>query len=138
MTTNPPRNREAIRYSEAFKVSVVHELETSGLAFNALARKYGIKGTETVQKWVRKYGNGSRGKVIRVEKPEEIDQTKQLKERVRVLERTVGSLHVELALERAYTEIACERAGIEDVAAFKKSGWVAGHQAVAAAGEGTG
>jgi hypothetical protein len=55
-----------------------------------------------------------------VEKPEEIDQTKQLKERVRVLERTVGSLHVELALERAYTEIACERAGINDVAAFKK------------------
>jgi len=32
----------------------------------------------------------------------------------------VGSLHVELALERAYTNIACERAGIEDVAAFKK------------------
>jgi transposase-like protein len=101
-------------------MSVVRELETSGLAFSALARKYGIGGAATVQKWVRKYGNGSRGKVIRVEKPEEIDQTKKLKERVRVLERTVGSLHVELALERAYTNIACERAGIEDVAAFKK------------------
>jgi transposase len=101
-------------------MSVVRELETSGLAFSALAAKYGIKGTATVQRWVRKYGNGTRGKVIRVEKPEEIDQTQKLKERVRVLERTVGSLHVELALERAYTEIACERAGIEDVAAFKK------------------
>ena len=101
-------------------MSVVGELETSGFAFNALARKYGIKGAGTIQTWVRKYGNGSRGKVIRVEKPEEIDQNKKLKERVRVLERTVGSLHVELALERAYTNIACERAGIEDVAAFKK------------------
>jgi len=101
-------------------MSVVREVETSGLAFNALARKYGIKGAATVQEWVRKYGNGSRGKVIRVEKPEEIDQMQKLKERVRVLERTVGSLHVELALERAYTNIACERAGIEDVAAFKK------------------
>jgi len=120
MTTNLPRNREEIRYSEAFKMSVVRELEESGLAFNALAGKYGIKGSTTVQKWVRKYGNGSRGKVIRVEKPEEIDQTQKLKERVRVLERTMGSLHVELALERAYTEMACERAGIEDVAAFKK------------------
>jgi transposase len=120
MTTQLPRNREEIRYSEAFKMSVVRELETSGLAFSAVAGKYGIKGKTTVQKWVRKYGNGSRGKVIRVEKPEEIDQTQKLKERVRVLERTVGSLHVELALERAYTEIACERAGIEDVAAFKK------------------
>ena len=120
MTTNLRRNREEIRYSEAFKMSVVRELETSGLAFNALARKYGIKGAATVQTWVRKYGNGSRGKIIRVEKPEEIDQTNKLKERVRVLERTVGSLHVELALERAYTDIACERAGIADVAAFKK------------------
>jgi transposase-like protein len=99
---------------------VVHEVEAGGLAFNAVARKYGIRGSGTVQWWVRKYGNGTRGKVIRVEKPEEIDQTAKLKERVRVLERTVGSLHVELAVERAYTEIACERAGIADVAAFKK------------------
>jgi transposase-like protein len=120
MTNNQPGNRGSIRYSEAFKLSVVRELETSGLAFSALARKYGIKGAATVQKWVRKFGNGSRGKMIRVEKPEEIDQKQQLKERVRVLERTVGSLHVELALERAYTNIACERAGIDDVGAFKK------------------
>ena len=54
------------------------------------------------------------------EKPEEIDQKRRLQERVRVLEQTVGSLHVELALERAYTNIACERAGINDVTAFKK------------------
>jgi len=73
-----------------------------------------------MQNWVRKHGNGSRGKVIRVEKPDEIDQKQQLQERVRVLERTVGTLHVELALERAYLEIACERAGIADVVGFKK------------------
>jgi len=120
MTNQPTVNRAVIRYSEAFKLSVVHEVEAGGLAFNAVARKYGIRGSGTVQWWVRKYGNGTRGKVIRVEKPEEMDQTAKLKERVRVLERTVGSLHVELALERAYTEIACERAGIADVAAFKK------------------
>jgi transposase-like protein len=113
-------NRSAIRYSEAFKMQIVRELEGSGESFEQLRRKYGIGGCETVQSWVRRYGNGTRGKVIRVEKPEEIDQTQKLKERVRVLERTVGSLHVELALERAYTEIACERAGIDDVAAFKK------------------
>jgi len=120
MTTNQQENREAIRYSEAFKMSVVRELEAGGLAFNAIKRKYGIKGTATVPRWVKKYGNGTRGKVIRVEKPDEIDQQRQLKERVRALERAVGTLHVELALERAYTEIACERAGIADVAEFKK------------------
>jgi transposase-like protein len=120
MTTNTDGIRVPIRYSEAFKMSVVQELERSGLAFGEVARKYGIAGSATIQIWVRKYGNGSRGKVIRVEKPEEIDQKKQLKERVRALEQAVGSLHIELALERAYTNIACERAGIEDVAAFKK------------------
>ena len=108
-----------MRYSEAFKLEAVRELERDGLAFNELQCKYGL-GKGTMQRWVRKYGNGSRGKVIRVEKPEEIDQKRQLKERVRVLEQTVGSLHVELALERAYAEIALERAGITDVAAFKK------------------
>jgi len=120
MTTDLRINREVIRYSEAFKLSVVRELEAGGLAFQAVADKYGIRGHATVQKWVGKYGNGTRGKVIRVEQPEEIDQRRQLKERVRLLEQTVGSLHVELALERAYTQIACERAGIADVAAFKK------------------
>ena len=120
MTTKLEVRREEIRYSVAFKLSVVRELESGGLAFCAIAGKYGIKGAATVQNWVRKYGNGTRGKVIRVEKPDEIDQKKKLQERVRVLERTVRSLHVELALERAYTEIACERAGIADVAAFKK------------------
>ena len=120
MTNKSTGIREEIRYSEAFKMSVVQEVEAGGLAFSAVAGKYGIRSAATVPKWVRKYGNGTRGKVIRVEKPEEIDQTAKLKERVRVLERTVGSLHVELALERAYTEIACERAGIADVGAFKK------------------
>jgi hypothetical protein len=37
---------------------------------------------------------------------------------VRRLESALGTAHVDLALERAYTEIACERAGIADVAAF--------------------
>jgi transposase len=112
--------KPAIRYSEAFKLEVVRELESGGLFFSDLQRKYGIKGKTTVQKWVRKYGNGSRGKVIRVQKPEEIDELQRLKDRVRRLETALADAHVDLALERAFGKIACERAGIEDVEAFKK------------------
>ena len=54
-----------IRYSEAFKIAAVRELEEQDLPFEAIRGKYGIKGSVTVQKWVRKYGNGSRGKMIR-------------------------------------------------------------------------
>lgn len=101
-------------------MQVVRELEEGDLAFAVLQRKYGIKGCDTIQKWARKYGNGSRGKVVRVQKPEEIDELKKLKERVRLLERALADANVDLAIERAYTEIACERAGIKDVVDFKK------------------
>jgi len=108
-----------IRYSEAFKMSVVRELEAQDLPFEQVRRKYGILGKSTVDRWVHKYGNGSRGKRIRVEKPEEINELKRLKERVRRLESALADANIDLALERAYTELACERAGLE-VEEFKK------------------
>jgi transposase-like protein len=109
-----------IRYSEAFKMEVVRELEENDVPFRQMQRKYGIKGCGTIPSWARKYGNGSRGKVIRVQKPEEIDELKQLKLRVRRLETALADANVDLAIERAYTRLACERAGIKDVEGFKK------------------
>jgi transposase-like protein len=108
-----------IRYSEAFKMAVVREIEQQDLTFEHVRRKYGILGGDTVLTWVRKYGNGSRGKRIRVEKPEEINQLKSLKERVRRLESALADANIDLALERAFTELACERAGV-GVEEFKK------------------
>jgi hypothetical protein len=69
---------------------------------------------------VGKYGNGSLGKVIRVEEREAIDEKEQLKRRVRALEKALADANIDLALERQYTRLACERAGIKDVAEFKK------------------
>ena len=111
---------EAIRYSEAFKLQAVQELESKGLSFESVRRKYGVKGTWTVQRWVHKYGNGTRGKVVRVEKPEEISELARLKKRVRLLEGALADSNLDLALERAYVRLACERAGIQDVEEFKK------------------
>jgi transposase len=108
-----------IRYSEAFKMAVVRELEERDLPFENIRRKYGIKGSETVQEWVREYGNGSRGKRIRVERPEEINELKRLKDRVRRLETALADANIEIALERAFTKLACERAGV-DPEEFKK------------------
>ena len=121
MTRKRAATRPAIRYSEAFKFAVVREVEREGAAFEQVRRKYGIGGCDTVQTWVRRYGNGTRGKVIRVEKPQEINELKQLREKVRRLQSALADAHVDLAIERAYTEIACNQAGIEDVEAFKKN-----------------
>jgi transposase-like protein len=120
MQTTSCKRREEIRYSEAFKLEVVREVEGGGLAFDAVSRKYGIQGSTTGSNWVRKHGNGSRGKVTRVEKPDELNELKRLKTRVRQLESALADANIDAALERAYTRLACQRAGIADVAEFKK------------------
>jgi transposase-like protein len=114
--------KSAIRYSQAFKMQIVSELEAKGLSVRALRRKYGIRGCGTVEAWLAKYGNGTRGKVIRVETPQEINELKRLRERVRRLESALADANIDLALEKAYTKMACERAGIEDMEEFKKKG----------------
>ena len=101
-------------------MAVVRELEQEDLPCEHVRRKYGILSGATVQAWVRKYGNGSRGKRIRVERPEEINELKRLRERVRRLENALADANIDLVLERAYTKMACERAGIRDVEGFKK------------------
>jgi len=100
-------------------MGVVRELEEQDLPFAQVRRKYGILGCTTVQNWVRKYGNGNRGKRIRVEKPEEINELERLRRRVRLLEKSLADANIDLALERAYTELACERVGV-DAQEFKK------------------
>lgn len=100
-------------------MAVVRELEEQDLPCAQVRRKYGILGTDTVQVWVRKYGKGSRGIRVRVEKPDEISELKRLRQRVRQLESALADANIDAALERAYTELACERAGL-DVEEFKK------------------
>jgi transposase-like protein len=120
MTKTKSEIKPAVRYSEAFKMQLVRELEGGGVNFAQVQRKYGVRGDDTLPRWVSKYGNGSVGKVIRVQKPEEIDEKAQLKRRVRALEQALADSHIELALEREYVRLACERAGIPDVGEFKK------------------
>ena len=112
--------KPAVRYSEAFKMQLVRELETGEINFNQMMSKYGIRGYGTLQRWVARYGNGSIGKIIRVEKPEEINELKRLKERVKRLEGALADANLDLALERQFTRLVCERAGIENVSDFKK------------------
>jgi transposase-like protein len=118
MTKRAGQN-SGIRYSESFKIAVVRELEEQDLPCEHVRRKYGIKGCWTVQAWVRKYGNSSRGLRIRVEKPQEINELKRLRARVRQLESALADANIDAALERSFLELACERAGLK-VEEFKK------------------
>jgi transposase-like protein len=112
--------RVGITYSESFQMAVVRELDEGEMSFEAILRKYGIRGGSTVQKWARKYGRGDLGKVIRVEKPNEVNERAQMKRRIQTLEKALADAHIDLAIERAFVKVACKEAGIEDVAGFKK------------------
>jgi transposase-like protein len=114
--------KDVLKYSEAFKAQVVREIETGKLASCwAASQRYGIRGTVTVSRWVRKYGrNHLIGKVVRVETADERDELKRLQQRVRDLEKVVTDQLLDLAVERTYVKLACREAGIQDVEAFKK------------------
>jgi transposase-like protein len=68
-----------IRYSKAFKMQCVREVETGKSCAFAVQRKYKIKGSATVMGWVRQLGSGQYGKIIRVEKAHEVNEAGQLR-----------------------------------------------------------
>ena len=113
---------QIIRYSEAFKRKVVEELEKGELRNQAEAReRYGIGGNCTIHRWIRRYGkNHLLSKVVKVESMKERDRVKQLKRRIRELEKALSETKVEQVLDRAYFEILCEDMGIEDPEGYKK------------------
>lgn len=110
------------RYSEAFKRQVVRELEEGVLKDHSEAkRRYGIKGASTVAYWVKRYGSPTlQTRIVRVEKPDEKDVIKKLKERERQLEKALATSRMrELLMEGHFLEL-CEQVGIDPEEAKKK------------------
>jgi transposase len=114
--------KEVMRYSEAFKMQVVRELERGRYKTASEAgRAYGVKGCYTVARWVQRFGKDHLlGKLVWVMKADEEAEVKMLRKRVRELERALADAHLDLKLEAAYVKLACEAAGVQDVAEFKK------------------
>jgi len=108
-----------IRYSRGFKLQLVREVEAGATCPFAVQRKYAIKGTGTVMRWVRQYGSGRYGKVVRVEKADEVNEAARLRGELRRAKEAVADAHMELALEKAFLTVACEQMG-QTTEAFKK------------------
>jgi transposase len=110
------------RYSEAFKLKVVRELESGEVGSMEEARqRYGITGGTTIQGWLRRLGkNQLLGRVVRVETADEKSELKRLRKQVRDLEHALAQTHMKELINQAYFEIVCEDQGIEDVEGLKK------------------
>ena len=95
------------RYSIGFKLRVVEEIEKEGLLIEEVRRRYGIKGGQTVQNWIRKFGkNHLLNTIVRIETMEEKDQLKKLQEENRKLK---------MALADSIMEKRCLEVLVEEV-----------------------
>ena len=110
---------KVILYSKGFKLQLVREVEAGGTSATAVSRKYQIRGAQTVMSWVRRYGSGQYGKVIRVEKADEVDEASRLRKELRRVKEALADTHVELALEKAYLKLACAELN-QPLETFKK------------------
>lgn len=109
----------AIRYSKAFKMQAVREVESGQNCAYGVRQKYGIKGTATVNRWVRQLGSGKYGKIIRVEKADELNEAVRVRKQLQLAKEALADAHMELALEKAFLTVACEQMD-QTVEGFKK------------------
>jgi transposase-like protein len=115
------QDRVVYRYSECFKREVVAALAAGRFgSVSAAEAHFGIKGHGTVSRWLRRYGRWDlQVKVVRVEKPGEADQIRELKQQVARLQRALGQTQAENLLHAEFLRTACARLG-QDVETFKK------------------
>lgn len=115
------KERTIFKYSMSFQQQVVEELENGRFRSVEEARLfYGVGGNGTIERWLRKYGrNHLCAKVIRVEKPNEKDQVRELRRKIHELTEALGDVQAERWLEEQFLKIACKKIG-EDLEEFKK------------------
>jgi transposase-like protein len=114
-----PSTMKVIRYSHGFKLQAVRDVESGESCAFGVQRKYNIKGTGTVPRWVRQFGSGKYGKIIRVERADEISEAVRLRSQLRQAKEALADAHMELALEKAFLTVACEQMN-QTVEGFKK------------------
>ena len=108
-------------YSESFKRQIVEGLSSGRISsINSARTMYNIKGGDTINNWIRKYGREDLlPKRIRIETLKEKDELKEARKRIKDLESALADAHIDNCLEHAFLEIACERMGT-DLEDFKK------------------
>jgi transposase-like protein len=115
------KKRVVIRYSEAFKHQVVSEVEEGQCSCAEAHKKYGIKGVNTIQYWMKRMGKlDALPKVIRVEKPDEKSRIKELERQIRQLKNSLAETQVRYLMAESQFEIVCEQQGLDPQEVKKK------------------
>ena len=108
------------KYSSAFKLKVVNEIESGKLSINQAMEIYDIGGNATISRWIKNLGKSHLlSKIVRIEMKDETDKVKELKERVRQLEKLLANKELDNLMNEAFLELMAEDHGI-DIEEFKK------------------
>jgi transposase len=108
------------KYSSAFKLKVVNEIESGKLSITQAQKIYDIGGAATISNWIKNLGkNHLLSKVVRIEMKDEKDKVKELKERVRKLEKLLADKELDNLMNEAFLELLAEDHGV-DLEEFKK------------------
>ena len=105
--------KEVVRYSEAFKMSIVEKVGRGMYAsISEAQRKNGIRGSATLVKWIKKYGREDiLPKRIKVETMNEIDELKVLRKQNKELKAALADAHMDWCISSALLDIACGEMG---------------------------
>lgn len=104
-----------LRYSDAFKLKVVNEIERGKLTVYQASRLYEINGAPTIYQWLRKYGKSDLiRKVVRIEMKDEKSIIKQKEERIRELESALSSLALHNICLQSYVDVVNENISEEE------------------------
>lgn len=94
------------RYSTAFKQKVVSEIEGGELTVTQAKRRYDLGKGSTVYDWLKRYGKHyQKAKVVRVEKPGEVDRVKQLESEKQELESALAAAHLKILRLESTVEV---------------------------------
>jgi transposase-like protein len=108
------------KYSSAFKLKVVNEIESGKLSINQAMEIYDIAGGATISRWIRNLGKSHLlSKIVRIEMKDETDKVKELKERVRQLEKLLANKELDNLMNEAFLELLAEDNEV-DLDEFKK------------------
>lgn len=105
--------RVSKRYSEAFKREVVRQIESGELSAGQAKRRYELTGGSTVYKWLERYGSYThKQRVMRIEKPGEVDRVKQLEKEKQELQAALATAHLKILALESTIEVTEETYGI--------------------------
>lgn len=108
------------KYSSAFKLKVVSEIESGKLSMNQAKEIYDIGGNATISKWIKSLGkNHLLSKIVRIEMKDEKDKLKELNERVRQLEKLLANSELDNLMNETFLELLAEDHAV-DLDEFKK------------------